>query len=263
MRRKGDVLLNIYVGVVLVFLALPIIIVIPAAFNTVPTLGFPPQGLSLKWFRIAWDYGPFWDALLMSLEIGALASLISLVIGTLASFAIVRYEFPGRQILDLLLMTPLVFPAIVLAVALVMVLGPLGFVRSFSGLVFAHVVVTVPYIVRTVQATLAEIDISYEEAARTLGANPLKTFWFVTLPMLRPGLIAGAVFAAIISFDEFTISLFLVGPGVMTLPLEIYYYTQFKMDPTVAAISTILIGLTVLVVALIERFIGMRRQFQS
>ncbi len=159
-------------------------------------------------------------------------------------------------------MTPLVFPAIVFAVALVTVLGSMGLLRNFWGLVFAHVIITVPYVVRTVGATLAEIDVSYEEAAATLGANRSKTFLLVTLPMLRPGLIAGAVFSAIMSFDEFTVSLFLVGPGVMTLPLEIYYYTEFQMDPTVAAISTLLIGFTAVVVVLIERFIGLRKQFR-
>ncbi|WP_342642672.1 ABC transporter permease [Rhodoligotrophos ferricapiens] len=262
MRRRSDTLLNIYVGLVLLFLALPIAIVIPAAFNTDPTLAFPPKGLSLKWFETAWNHQPFWDALWITIAVAVLASAISLIIGTLASFAIVRHKFPGREMLELLFMTPLVFPAIVLAVALVMVLGPLGLVRTFWGLVFAHVIVTVPYVVRTVGATLSEIDIAYEEAARTLGANPLKAFFLVTLPMLRPGLIAGAVFAAIISFDEFTISLFLVGPGVMTLPLEIYYYTEFQMDPTVAAISAMLVAFTAVVIVLVERFIGMQKQFR-
>ena len=122
--------------------------------------------------------------------------------------------------------------------------------------------ITVPYIVRTVGATLAEIEPAYEEAASTLGANRIQTFFKVTLPMLRPGLIAGLVFSLIMSFDEFTVSLFLVGPGVMTLPLEIYYYTEFQMDPTVAAISTMLVAFTALVVVLLERFIGLRKQFQ-
>ena len=127
---------------------------------------------------------------------------------------------------------------------------------------FAHTVITVPYIVRTVGATLAEIEPAFEEAASTLGANRVQTFFKVTLPMLRPGLIAGLVFSLIMSFDEFTVSLFLVGPGVMTLPLEIYYYTEFQMDPTVAAISTMLVAFTALVVVLLERFIGLRKQFQ-
>lgn len=262
MKDASSPLLKVYVGVVLLFLFLPIAVVVPAAFNTVPTLSFPPQGFSLQWFSTAWNHQPFWNALRTSLAIAALSAAISLVIGTMGAFAIVRHRFFGRQLLELLFMTPLIFPAIVLAVALTMMLSSVGLVRDFWGLVFAHVIVTVPYAIRSVSANLAEVDISYEEAARTLGANPFKTFVFVTMPMLRPGLVAGGIFAAIISFDEFTISLFLVGPGVMTLPLEIYYYTEFQMDPTVAAISTMLVGFTAALVILIERLVGFKKQFR-
>lgn len=261
MKKSSEKYLNIYVALILLFLALPIAVVIPAAFSAESTLSFPPRGFSLKWFENAWNTQGFWDALQNSLMIAVLAGFASLVIGTLASFAIVRHRFPGRTLLELLFMTPLVFPAIVFAVALVTVLGSMGLLRNFWGLVFAHIIITVPYVVRTVGATLAEIEVSYEEAAATLGANRLKVLFLVTLPMLRPGLIAGAVFSAIMSFDEFTVSLFLVGPGVMTLPLEIYYYTEFQMDPTVAAVSTILIAVTAVTVILIERFVGLRRQF--
>lgn len=262
MKTRAEKFLSFYVGVVLVFLALPIAVVIPAAFSSDSNLAFPPKGFSLQWFEKAWTTQPFWDALYVSLAVAVLASLISLVVGTLASFAIVRHKFPGRHYLELLFMTPLVFPAIVFAVALVTVLGSMGLLRNFWGLVFAHTIITVPYIVRTVGATLAEIEPAFEEAAATLGANRVNTFFKVTLPMLKPGLIAGAVFSAIMSFDEFTVSLFLVGPGVMTLPLEIYYYTEFQMDPTVAAISTMLVVFTALVVVLLERFIGLRKQFR-
>lgn len=262
MKTVNEKVLSIYVVIVLAFLALPIAVVIPAAFSDDSTLSFPPKGFSLKWFENAWNTQGFWDALQVSVAVAVLAGFISLVVGTLGSFAIVRHRFPGRTLLELLFMTPLVFPAIVFAVALVTVLGSMGLLRNFWGLVFAHVIITVPYVVRTVGATLAEIDVSYEEASATLGANRTKTFFLVTLPMLRPGLIAGAVFAAIMSFDEFTVSLFLVGPGMMTLPLEIYYYTEFQMDPTVAAISTLLVGFTAVAVVLIERFVGLRKQFR-
>lgn len=261
-KNRAQTWLTLYVLVVLAFLALPIAVVIPAAFSGDANLAFPPKGFSLQWFHKAWSTQGFWDALYVSIRVALLASFISLIIGTLASFAIVRHSFRGKHILELLFMTPLVFPAIVFAVALVTVLGSLGLLRNFWGLVFAHTVITVPYIVRTVGATLAEIEPAYEEAASTLGANRIQTFFKVTLPMLRPGLIAGLVFSLIMSFDEFTVSLFLVGPGVMTLPLEIYYYTEFQMDPTVAAISTMLVAFTALVVVLLERFIGLRKQFQ-
>ncbi|MEI2416028.1 ABC transporter permease [Orrella sp. JC864] len=262
MKSRHDKILGLYVGAVLAFLMLPILVVIPSAFSDDVSLSFPPKGFSLRWFENAWNTPGFFDAFVLSAKLALVSGLLALAVGTLGAFALVRYRFRGRRLLEMLFMTPMVFPSIVFAVAISMVLGQVGLLRDFWGLVCAHVVIVVPYVVRTVGATLAEIDVSFEEAAATLGANRVRTFLLVTLPLLRPGLVAGAVFAAIMSFDEFTVSLFLVGPGMMTLPLEIYHYTEFSMDPTVAAISTLLIAFTTVVVVLVERFVGLRRQFR-
>jgi putative spermidine/putrescine transport system permease protein len=261
-KSRADRWLGWYVGAVLVFLLVPILVVIPSAFSEDTSLSFPPHGFSLRWFQNAWDTTTFLDAFWVSVKLAVISGLAALVIGTLASFALVRFRFRGRRALEMLFMTPIVFPAIVLAVGITMVLGSLDLLRNFWGLVIAHTVIVVPYVIRTVSANLAEIDVAYEEAAATLGAHPIRVFLQVTLPMLRPGLTAGAVFAAIMSFDEFTVSLFLVGPGMMTLPLEIYYYTEFHLDPTVAAISTVLLLVTALMVVLVERFVGLRKQFR-
>jgi len=159
-------------------------------------------------------------------------------------------------------MTPLIFPAIVYGVAMIIALSPLKLTRTIVGLTLAHVVITLPYIVRTVGATLHGLSRTLEESAQILGANRWRTFWHVTFPLLRPGLIAGATFALIISFDEFTVSLFLTGPDLMTLPLQIYNYTEYTIDPTIAAISSLLIAMTVITVLAIERFLGFERHFQ-
>ncbi|MBM3526179.1 MAG: ABC transporter permease [Alphaproteobacteria bacterium] len=260
-RPTSERMLSLYVGLVVVFLALPIAIVIPSAFNTDATLVFPPQGFSLRWFANIAARPEFFQAFLVSVGVALIATAVSLVVGTLSAIALVRYRFPGREALTLLFLTPLIFPAIVLAVAIAMVLAPLDLLRTFSGLVLAHVVITLPYVIRTVGGTLTEIDRAYEEAAHTLGADRWRTFRHVTLPLLRPALLAAATFSLIISFDEFTISLFLVGPGLKTLPLEIYNYTDVSIDPTVAAISTLLILLTALAVIAIERLVGLGKQF--
>ena len=258
--RSGKIL-SFYVGAVMVFLAVPILVIIPSAFSAGSSLSFPPQGFSLRWFVNIFTWKQFLPAFMLSGAVAITATAISLVIGTLAAFAIVRRRFVGQKfLLDLFLM-PLIFPAIVLAVGIAMVLSPLGLLRTFPGLVIAHVLITLPYVVRTVVATLSEIDKSYEEAAAILGANGWNSFRRVLLPLLRPALIAGATFSLIISFDEFTISMFLVGPGMMTLPLEIYNYTEFSMDPTVAAISTILIALSALCIFVIDRTVGFGKQF--
>lgn len=260
-RTRGERLLGLYVALVMLFLAMPIAIVIPAAFGEGATLGFPPQGLSLRWFRAIGDRPALVSAFWNSAAIAAMATAVSLVVGTLSAFALRRYAFPGREALTLLFLTPLVFPAIVLAAAIAMVLAPLGLVRNFWGLVLAHIVVTLPYVVRTVSATLAEIDRAWEEAALTLGANPWHSFRTVTLPLLRPGLVAGATFSLIVSFDEFTISLFLVGSGMMTLPIEMYNYAEYSLDPTLAAVSTLLVLATTAAVLAVERTVGLGKQF--
>ena len=260
-RTTGDRLLSLYVFLMMVFLALPIAIVIPSAFSAGTLLTFPPQGFSLRWFEAIAERPALTNAMFNSAVIALVSTGISLVVGTLAAYTLRRYDFPGKRALEMLFLTPLIFPAIVLAAAIAMVLGPLGLIRTFQGLVLAHIIVTLPYIVRTVSATLAEIDKAWEEAALTLGAHPWTSFRTITLPLLRPGLVAGATFSLIISFDEFTISLFLVGSGMMTLPIEMYNYAEFSLDPTLAAVSTLLILATTLAVLAIERTVGLGKQF--
>lgn len=260
-KTMNERLLGIYVFLTMVFLALPILIVIPSAFSAGTLLTFPPQGFSLRWFQAIAERPALTTAMLNSAIIAVVATSISLLVGTLAAYTLRRYDFPGKRALEMLFLTPLIFPAIVLAAAIAMVLAPLGLIRTFQGLVLAHIVVTLPYIVRTVSATLAEIDKALEEAALTLGADPWTSFRTVTLPLLRPGLVAGATFSLIISFDEFTISLFLVGSGMMTLPIEMYNYAEFSLDPTLAAVSTLLILATTLAVLAIERTVGLGKQF--
>lgn len=254
-------LLNAYVVAVLLFLALPIIIVVPLAFSDDVSLSFPPHGFSLRWFANIWARPEFARAFAWSAAIAVFATALSLVAGTLAAVGLVRHQFPGRDTLVTFFMTPLIFPAIVLGAALALMLAPMGLLRSFWGLALAHTVLTFPYVLRTAVATLSEIDRALGEAAYTLGANRWKTFRHVTLPLMRPGLLAGATFALIVSFDEFTVSMFLVGPGMMTLPLEMYNYAEFSLDPTIAAISTILLIITSVAILVIEKLVGLGKQF--
>jgi putative spermidine/putrescine transport system permease protein len=259
---RADRILGWYVAALLFFLALPILVVIPAAFAPESTLGFPPRGFSLKWFQNVVQQPQFLTAFYVSVFVAIVSTALSLVTGTLAAFALVRHRFPGRQLFELVFVAPLVFPAIVYGIAMLMVLNPLRLTRTVLGLVLAHVVLTLPYVLRTVGATLHGVNRTLEESAAILGANRWRTFRYVTLPLILPGLIAGATFSLIISFDEFTVALFLTGPGLMTLPLEIYNYTEFTIDPTIAAISTVLIVISVAVIVAIERFLGFERHFK-
>lgn len=253
--------LKAYVVLVLLFLALPIVIVVPLAFSNDVSLSFPPHGFSLRWFANIVARREFGSAFLNSAMIACIATAVAMVIGILSAIGFARFAFPGREALLLLFMTPLIFPAIVFGAALALMLSPLGLLRSVWSLALAHTVLIYPYVLRTALATLFEIDKSLHEAAYTLGANRWQTFRYVILPLLRPGLLAGATFSLIISFDEFTVSMFLVGPGLMTLPLEMYNYSEFSLDPTIAAISTVLLVITSVAILIIEKLVGLGKQF--
>lgn len=258
---SADRVLGLYVALVLLFLALPIVVIVPLAFSDGSSLSFPVTGPSLRWFENILARPDFLSAFALSAGIALAATAVSMVCGTMAAVAFVRYRFPGRESLLVVFMTPLIFPAIVLGAALALVLGSSGMLRSFWGLGLAHVVLTLPYVLRAALATLFEVDKALQEAAHTLGANRWQTFRHVTLPLIRPGLLAGATFSLIMSFDEFTVSMFLVGPGMMTLPVEMYNYSEFNLDPTLAAISTILLIMTCVAVVIIEKLVGLGKQF--
>lgn len=258
-RGLGQCVLRVFVAAIVCFLLLPIVIVIPLAFGRDGSLIFPPRGLSLRWFVNIFHQPQFLSAFALSALVAVLATSLALIAGGLAAYALVRFHFRGRAAIEMVFLTPLIFPAIVLGLALSLVLGSLGLLRNFWGLVLAHTILTLPYIIRTLTAMLRELDRSVEEAALILGAHPWRMVWLVLVRLLRPAILAGAIFALIISFDEFTVTLFLVGPRLNTLPIEIFNYMEFHIDPTVAAISTILIGVSCVAVLLIERLAGLAR----
>lgn len=258
-RRAGLLYLDAFVALMVVFLLAPIVVVLPSAFSSDVALTFPPQGFSMRWFENLFARREFLSAAWLSITVAVMATVISLVVGLFAAYALFRFDFRGRSFFEALFMTPLVFPAIALAVSLAMVMSTIGLLRDFWGLLIAHVLITLPYTIRTIGASLREISIAIEDAALTLGARPIQLFWYVMLPLLRPGIVAGAVFSFIISMDEFTVSLFLTGPGLTTLPIEIFNYAEFNSDPTIASISVILILISCLAVTVIERLVGLRR----
>lgn len=255
----GHLLLLALLGVTLTFLLLPILVVIPSAFSSDVAVTFPPTGVSLRWFTSAVGQPEFLRAFGVSALVAALSTAISLITGALAAYALVRFKFPGRAFLELLFLTPLIFPSIVLAIALTMVLGAVGLLRTFPGLLLAHSIIVLPYAVRALIGSISMVHHSLEEAACTLGATPAQVWRYITFPLIRPGLLAAGVFCLIMSFDEFMVSLFLVGPGLTTLPIELFNYTEFHMDPTVSAVSTILIAISCVAMAVIERTVGLAR----
>jgi len=249
--------LSVVVAAVYAFLLLPLLIVVAAAFNAGNYFTFPPQGFSLKWFANFFQRREFMQALWLSVHLGFWTAVISTVAGTMASLVLVRGRFRGRDLLNAYVTSPLLLPQILTGVALLQYLSLLGLAQSYWALLIGHVVVTTPYVVRTVSAVLYNFDLALEEAAQSLGASPVRAFFEVTLGLIKPGVVAGAVLAFAISFDNFTISLFLTSPRLTPLPIELFAYLKYSFDPTAAAASAVAIGVTLVLMLLIARFMGL------
>jgi putative spermidine/putrescine transport system permease protein len=252
--------INLYVGLSVVLVLLPIVVIIPVSFSATASLSLPSEGLSFRWYQEVFGDVPLIRAFLLSTLIAAVSSIISLAAGVPAAYVIARRNLRG---LDAVLLTPVTFPAVVLGGALLMVFAPIGLVRTVPGLIAAHVIMTLPFVVRTMVATIHGIDVTLEDAATILGADRFRVFCHVVLPLAASGMISAASFAFIISFDEFSVSLFLVGTNVMTLPLEMYQRMQFVINPTIAAASVLLVGATFAIVFVLDRTIGLERLFRG
>ncbi len=239
--------LTVFLGLVLVFMLAPIGFVLVYAFSSVSYAIFPPPGFSLRWFIKLFQQEPLFRAALNSLTVAVAATVASLVAGTLASLALVRYRFFGREVLRAIFLAPLIVPRIAFGVAMLVYAILLRRFGGLDSLILAHLMVTLPFAISILSATLVAADQSLEEAAMDLGATPLVTFWRVTLPQIRTGLAVSGFFAFIISWDQVETSLFLVKTDNMTLPVAMFYYLQRQQDPVIAALSTFLIGIAVIV----------------
>lgn len=238
---------------VLAFLVSPLAVIVLTSFSDSRYLVFPPPGLSLRWYAAFFSSREFVEALAVSVRLATLVAGTTILIALPAGYSISRFGFRGRSVVEAFLLSPLFFPNIVLAIALLIFFSRLRLVGTFPGLLLAHCVVAFPYVLRTVAAGVTTVDRRLEEAAMSLGASPSRAFLLVTLPMIRPSLVTATVFAFIISMDEVVVSLFLSGAGVTTLPVRIYSYIQFTSDATIAAISSVLLLIPLAVVILFPR----------
>lgn len=247
-----------WVIAVYIFLLAPIAIVVVSAFNSGTYLQFPPEGFSLKWFAAFAQNGPLVRSFLFSLELATVTTVVSVLIGTLAALYVVRYSSVRfANSLRFMAMSPMVLPVIVTALALLTFLHSIGLgFGSFIGLLIGHVLIAVPYVFLNVSSTLVGFDRSLEEAARSLGSGPLTAFRRVTLPLAKGGIISGAMFSFIISFDEFPVSLMLSGRGTTPFPIQMFEALRYSFDPTVAAAATVSLLITVVAVVVVERFVG-------
>ena len=252
-------LLRTWVALVFAYLLLPVVVVALASFSRTSYLTVPPKGLTLRWFSAVLGDPEYVHAIVFSLGLALVATVGSLAVGVAASYALLRRRVPGGAVISALLNAPLIFPGVVVGVALLQFYALVRMNGTLLGLALAHMVITVPYVVRAVMASLQGIDPELESAARVLGASGPVAFFTVTLPLIRPGIAAGALFSFIVSFDNVPVSIFLLGAGQMTLPVKIFTAIEYGVDPSIAAISTMLIALTGLGLAAAERWIGFHR----
>lgn len=233
-------------GLVLVFLLAPILIIIPMSFGAGPSLEFPPRGLSVQWYTKYFSSEAWLGATWVSIKVAIGATLLATALGTPAAFAIVRGKFRGLQLLAGMAMAPLIIPGVVVAVALYLLLARAGLAGTVLGLVLAHTTIALPFVIVNVSISLRGFDENLERAAASAGANPLQVFRLVTLPGIRAGFVAGALFAFMASFDEVIIAIFLSGKSATTLPKRMWDSVLLETDPVIAAISTLLIAATLL-----------------
>jgi len=249
----------------LAYILLPMFFVIWLAFFAQEIPSFPPEGYSLKWFRAIPGNDRFVNGFLLSLEVAAVATAIGLVLGVPAAVGLVRARFRGREAVSNLLLLPLIVPGIVLGIALYVfhveteIATGWPIIGSLGGLIAGHVLIAIPWTVRLITASLAGMDRTIEEAAQSLGADRLITFRRITLPAILPGIVAAALFGFVASFGNLEMSLFLVGPGRTTLPIAILQYLEWKIDPTIAAVSVLQILFIGAAMMVTDRFVQIGR----
>lgn len=246
----------LFVALICLFLMLPSLVVIPVSFNASPFLEFPPSRFSTVWYGEYFTRPPWLEATIRSFLVAIATMLIASVLGTLTAFGLVRGRVPFRRLVILLLLMPIVAPSIVAAVGFYDTLARFDLIGTFPGIVLSHTVLALPFVVINVVAVLSTIDWRIEHAARSLGASPVQAFFLVTLPLIRPGIIAGAVFAFITSFDEVVVALYVTGVGTITLPVQMWSGLLFELTPIVASASAFLIGFSAIVLfifALLKR----------
>ena len=251
-ERIAQVGLRVFAALVCVFLVAPILAIVPLSFSSGSFLHYPLPGFSLRWYAEFFS-SQFWlPALWNSVLIGAVATALATVLGTVAALGLWRVKFWGQPVAMAIIAAPMIVPEIIMAVGIYFAFAPLGLTNSFSGIILAHTALAVPFVVITVLATLSGFDRTLIRAAANLGANPVVTFFRVVLPLILPGLVSGAVFAFAVSFDDVILVLFLGGPGQRTLPRQMFSGINDNISLTITAAATVLIVISIALMACVE-----------
>jgi putative spermidine/putrescine transport system permease protein len=253
----------VFCTMVLVFMIMPNFVVFPISFSSATYLEFPPKQWSLRWYNDYFSRGEWVAATITSFEVGIIVTIISVILGSLAAYGLVRGNFRGKNFLNSLIISPMVAPILVTAVALFMLFSKIGLNGTLVGFIIGHTVMATPFVVIVMSASLRGVNIELEQAAMNLGANRFTTLRRVVFPMALPGMISSGLFAFLISFDELIIAIFISSPRISTLPKKLWDGIRTEINPTIAAISTLLICLSIIILVsmgLIRRYLEKRTQ---
>ena len=252
MQRAGRLGLRGFAALVFIFLLAPIVVIVPLSFNSGTFLTYPLEGFSLRWYEDFFLSAAWLPALRNSVIVATATTAIATPLGTLAAFGLVRADFALKPLIVGLLISPMIVPVIIIAIAVYFAYSPLHLTGSILGLVLAHVVLAAPFVVVVVHAALQGFDATLWRAGTSLGARPVTVFRKVVLPLITPGVLSGALFAFVTSFDELVTTIFLAGPEQRTLPLKMFDGVREQISPTITAAATLLIAVSVVLLGVVE-----------
>jgi putative spermidine/putrescine transport system permease protein len=258
-ERIASFLVWFIASLAVVFLLTPLAITVAVAFGDSAVFSLPPPGWSTRWFERLPNTRGLAASVLTSLQIAGLSTLISLLLGTLCAIALVRGTFPGRDAIATFLISPLMLPGLVVGIAMLQGFRAVGLRDAWTSLLIAHVVITMPYVVRTVLAALTLFDFTLIEAARTLGCSYWRALRKVLVPALAPAFLTSGMFAFLASMDNYPVSIFFTDAWTKTLPIQMLQLVEERPDPMIAAISTLLILLAILAMVIGDRLVGLKR----
>ena len=247
-----------FLALVYLFILGPAVVIVVDSFNSATSFPSPFESATLKWYRQMLAHEEFLASIRISAVVALLSALIATVLAVFAAYALVRHPLRGKDAMSTFLMGPLLVPQIVIGLAMLQLIGLLGLRIGLAGLVLVHAVYIMPFALRLVIASLTRFDFTLEEAAQSLGAGRLRTLWHVTLPLIRPGLASGFIFAFILSFVNLPVSLFLTSPTTATLPIVMFAYMESRIDPLIAAVASAVLIVTVIATFLLERVFRVR-----
>lgn len=257
-EKRVNIFCTIVAVLVMLFLLAPLVVIVIASFTPTAVVVFPPKGFSLKWYENIFSSSThFMEGLANSLKIGLLATALDILLGVTAALSVCRHDFKGKNVLLNYFTSPMYVPSVAFAFVLLQVYSQIGGIPGAVRIFIGHFIIILPYIVRNTVSVLHVFNWTLEDAATSLGANPVQVFFKITIPVAKPGILAGALLAFLYSFDEVALSSLLSTPKFITLPIRIMNYMELTFDPTLAAISTFLIAGSLVLILLMDKFVGL------